>query len=81
MVVTSRRTPTRTAARQRVTPRAGFAVSTDCAPMIIRQPRRYHLDVADWLAALLGFLPHAFYQRLRWAVPTLIFLLKRAQRP
>jgi hypothetical protein len=80
MVVTSRRTPTRTAARQRVTPRAGFAV-TDCAPMIIRQPRRYHLDVANWFAALLGFFPHAFSQRLRRAVPTLVFLLKRAQRP
>ena len=65
---------------QRLAFGAGFAV-TDCTPMIIRQPRRYHLDVADWLAALLGFLPHAFYQRLRWAVPTLIFLLKRAQRP
>ena len=67
-------------ALQRLARDAGFTV-TDCAPMIIRQPRRYHLSVAPRLAALLGLLPQAFYQRLRWAVPTLIFLLKRAQRP
>ena len=55
---------------------AGFEV-IDYAPIIVRQPRRYHLDVSPRLAGVLGALPPVFYQRLRWALPTLIFLLKK----